>query len=122
MRFDELDTTEARSEAIRVSLDGYNLRVGKKSVDLTGQWIDVLPTDSDEFQAVKLEQYRRAAKGEKLETNALVAALIKAWSFEGECNEENKLRAVKIWPRALVDYIDTVASQAVNFTIAKQGS
>lgn len=122
MRFDELDTTEARSEVIRVSLDGYNLRIGKKSVDLTGQWIDVLPTDSDEFQAVKLDLYRKAAKGEKAEPNALIAALIKAWSFEGECNEENKLRAVKIWPRTLVDHIDAVASQAVNFTIAKQGS
>jgi hypothetical protein len=115
MRIDELSTEQHRSEPVRVSLDGYKLRIGKNTVDLSGQWVDVLPTDSDEFQAVKLEQYRRAAKGEKIDANELVACLIFAWSFDDECSKDNKLKAVRIWPRVLVDHIDQVASAQVNF-------
>lgn len=116
MKISELDTTKVRSEAIRVDLEGYALVIGKKKVNLTGQWIDILPTDSDIFNDAKLEQFRKAAKGQAVNTNELIACLIVDWSFDDECNSENKLKAIQTFPRSLVDYIDRVASQAVNFT------
>jgi len=116
MKISELDTTIARAEPIRIDLNGHALKMGKKKVDLSGQWIDVLPTDSDIFNNAKLDQFRKAAKGEIVDTNELIACLIVAWSFDDECNTENKIQAVKTFPRSLVDYIDRVASHAVNFT------
>ncbi len=116
MKISELDTTEVRSEPIRIDLDGFTLTIGKKKVALKGQWIDILPTDSDKFNEVKLEQFRKVAKGQTPESAELIACLIVAWSFEDECNLENTVQAVKTFPRSLIDFIDRIASQAVNFT------
>ena len=122
MKFTDLDTTQARSETTRIDLDGYQLNLGGKSISLDGQWIDVLPVDSDEFQQAKLEQQRKAITDNDYEPESLVAAIIKDWSFDEPCNEENKIQAMKIWPRVLKDQIDRVASRAVNFTKAKPKS
>jgi len=115
MKISELDTSKARAEPVRIDLDGHALKIGKKKVDLSGQWIDVLPTDSDEFNNLKLEQFRKAAKGEKVDTNELIACLITAWSFDDECNIENKVQAIKTFPRSLVEFIDKTASNTINF-------
>jgi hypothetical protein len=115
MKITELDSTKERAQPIRIDLNSFTLRLGDKRVSLAGQWIDVLPTDSDEFNDVKLEQFRKAAKGEKVDTNELVACLIVDWSFDDECNLENKVHAIKTFPRALVDFIDKTASNAINF-------
>lgn len=120
MKISELDTSKVRSEAIRIDLNGYSLQIGKKKVDLSGQWIEVLPTDSNEFNDAKLDQFRRAAKGEKVETGELIACLIVAWSFDDPCDAKNKLEAVKTFPRVLIDYVDKVASQSVNFIMNDQ--
>lgn len=116
MKFTDLDVTKARKETIKIDFDGFDLKIGSKTVSLEGQWVDVYPTDSEEFQSAKLELSRKAVTGEKVESKALVASLIANWSFDDECSEENKLQAVKIWPQVLIDHIDNVASKAVNFT------
>ena len=121
MRFTDLDATEAREETIRIDFDGFDLKIGKKTVSLDGQWVEVYPTESKAFRNAKLELSRKALTKEKFDTESLVAALIADWSFDDECNEENKLNAVKIWPQILIDHIDKVASSAVNFTKRKAG-
>jgi hypothetical protein len=115
MKISELDTTKARSEVIRIDLEGYILKIGLKKVDLSGQWIDILPTDSDIFNDAKLEQFRKAAKGVAVDTNELIGCLIVDWSFEEECSLVNKVKAIKTFPRSLVEFIDKTASQAINF-------
>lgn len=115
MKISELDATKVRSEPIRIDLTGYVLKLGGEKVDLTDQWIDVLPTDSDQFNDIKLDQFRRAAKGESIDTNELIASLVVAWSFEDECIMSNKVIAVTTFPRSLVEHIDRTASNAVNF-------
>ena len=118
MKFTDLDATEVREKPIRIEL--MNLKLGENIVPLEGQWIDVYPTESEAFQNAKLELSRKAITKEKFDTKMLVAALISDWSFDNECSEANKLEAIKIWPKVLIDHIDKVASSAVNFTKSSQ--
>jgi hypothetical protein len=117
MKISELDATQVRSEPIRIDLDTFILNLGGKKVSLKGQWIDVLPSDSDEFHNSHLEMQRKATKGEPVDTNELVACLIVGWSFDEECTMSNKVVAVKTWPRPLINHIDKTASTAINFTM-----
>ena len=116
MKFTDLDATKASEKTIKIDLDGFELTLGDKTVSLDGQWIEVYPTESKQFQQAKTELSRKALTKEKFEAKSLVAALIADWSFDEECNQENKLAAAKIWPNILTDHIDRVASSAVNFT------
>ena len=116
MKFTDLDATEARKETIRIDFDGFDIKIGSKLVSLEGQWVDVYPVDSKQFKETDLELKRKAIAGEKADHRKLLASLIADWSFDDECSEENKLQAIDIWPKVLLDHIDSVASKAVNFT------
>ena len=119
MKFTDLDTTDTRNKLIKIDLDNHNLVIGSKVISLKGQWIEVLPTDSEVFTKAKLELQRKAVSGIDFDANELIATLIVSWSFEEECNTENRLKALKIWPNKLIDQIDAVASKEINFTISK---
>ena len=119
MKFTDLDATAAREKTIRIDFDGFDLKIGDKTVSLKDQWVEVYPTESKTFRDAKTELSRKAITGDKFDTESLVSALIADWSFDDECNDENKLNAVKIWPQILIDHIDKVASSAVNFTKRK---
>jgi hypothetical protein len=122
MKFTDLDTSTTRDKPIRIDLDAHSLKIGDKIISLEGQWIDVYPTDSDKFIKAKLELQRKASAGLDFEPDMLVASLIAAWSFEEECDIVNTLAALKIWPKKLIDQIDSVASKEINFTVSKRKS
>jgi hypothetical protein len=122
MKFTDLDASKARNEAVRVDLDGFELKIGDKKISLKGQWVDVYPTDSDEFSSAKTDLQRKAIAGDDYETDDLVASLIAGWSFDDACSATNKKQAIKIWPRKLIDHIDSVASTAINFIVSKPKS
>lgn len=116
MKFTDLDITEQKEQTIKIDLDGFTLKVGDKDIDLKGQWIEAFSTESEIFQNKKIEMNRRAILKEEVNPNELVSCLIHSWSFDDLCTEENKLKAVSVWPKILVDHIDRVASSQINFT------
>jgi hypothetical protein len=119
MKFTDLDASKARNESVRVDLDGFELKIGDSTISLKGQWVDVFPTDSDEFNTAKTDLQRKAIAGDDYETSDLVASLISGWSFDEACDAKNKRQAIKIWPRKLIDHIDSVASTVINFIVSK---
>lgn len=93
------------------------------TVSVGNETIDILGTDSDAFRKAKTEAARKQMSGE-LDVDDyipwLVAHLIVDWSFEDECNFENKLELLKNTP-SLCDEIDRMASRRSNFTKPQLG-
>lgn len=124
MKFTELSVADASNKPERVSLDGYVLKVGENVLPLDGQWIDIVGIDSQQFKDMKLRMQREALAKENSRThdeidNLIKSSLIVAWSFEEECNELNKLQALKIWPSAIVNFIVKLSENRVDINFTK---
>ena len=118
------DHERAITETVRYefSEDDY-LVLADKEHCLKGQWIDLFPSGSKEYQDHMLSVDRKYAgmKGEfsPLEKeNQTIAGLIKAWSFSDEPTTDNKVAALKLFPLTLkVDILNK--ANTVNFTKRK---
>ena len=87
------------------------MTVGSETIDLLG-------VDSDAFIKAKTDASRKILAGELSADDAgnyLIASLIAAWSFDEECNIDNKMALVKNSP-SLANRIDIEASKRANFT------
>jgi hypothetical protein len=124
MKFTDLSVLDASNKPERVSLDGYVLKVGENVLSLDGQWIDIVGIDSQQFKNMKLRMQREALEKENSRThdeidNLIKSSLIVAWSFDEECNEVNKLQALKIWPSAIVNFIVKLSESRVDINFTK---
>lgn len=102
---EQLFTREQNNQSERMAL-------GK-----SGEWLEVLGTDSDLFQKAKrqvnLDVVGGKLKPEQVEVT-LVAALITAWSFDEPCTDDNKIKLLANSP-SLKDAIDRAASKRADF-------
>jgi len=117
MKFTDLDVTEASAELIKITFP-LDYKIKGKVIPLKGEWVKCHIAESEKFRQVKTDLQRKAVTGQKFEPRQLVTLIIDEWSFEEECNEENKLKAAKIWPQKAIDYIDGEISSAANFILA----
>lgn len=81
------------------------------------EWLDILGTDSDEFQKskrqVNIDVISGKLKADDVES-ALVSALVVAWSFDEPCDTKNKIELLKNSP-SLAEAIDRAASKRADF-------
>lgn len=117
-------TRSAANEGIEVPL---YLPDGTRS----DHWLRIRGTDSDAFRQAEAEGRRKLleAAAEKdqqklaavavANTELLLCSLIIGWSFEQECNEENKKKLLREAPQ-IGDAIDKMASRRMLFF--KKGS
>lgn len=87
-------------------------------VTIGSEWIDCLGTDSDAFRKAKLEANRLVVAGDLALDDFepfLIASLIVDWSFDEECNNDNKVALLREAP-SLCEAIDRQASKRANFT------
>lgn len=117
-------TRSAANEGIEVPL---YLPDGTRS----DHWLRIRGTDSDAFRQAEAEGRRQLleAAAEKdqhklsavavANTELLLCSLIIGWSFEQECNEENKKKLLREAPQ-IGDAIDKMASRRMLFF--KKGS
>lgn len=101
----ELFTREDCNKVERLTIKGDN-------------WLEYLGTDSDAFRKAKREM-QALVVADELKTDDvepfLLASLITDWSFDEECNDENK-RALLANSPSLAEAIDRAASKRANFT------
>ena len=82
------------------------------------EWLEYLGTDSDVFRAAKRDVQKRALTGEVKQDDIeplLLSVLITDWSFDEECNSENKQQLLRQSP-SLAEQLDIAASKRANFT------
>ena len=82
------------------------------------EWLDYLGTDSDAFREAKREMQKLTMAGEIEGEDVepfLLSSLIVDWSFDEECNDENKRELLRESP-ALAEALDRAASRRANFT------
>lgn len=83
----------------------------------SGEWIEYLGTDSDAFREAKREMQKKIISGELDAADSeafLLSSLITDWSFDEECNDENKRELLRESP-GLAESLDRAASQRANF-------
>lgn len=128
MKISQLAIKDASNKVERLCLDGYSIIIeGQEPLKLDGQWLDIVGVESDNFKEVDLRLKREAVTTEpdKVRSHAEIELLIQSslivdWSFEEECNEENKVEFIKSAASALVRLIVRKAESrvSVNFTKA----
>ena len=118
------DVEKATSDTVRYEFDeNYVLDIKGKEHSLKGQWIDLYPFMSNEYQKHLTETNRNLAGMEKEMTGAerereMFAGMIKAWSFNEEPTHKNKVAALKLFGQTLILELVQKAN-TVNFTKAK---
>jgi len=114
--------------------EGVTLPLSLPNGDMTEESLTILGIDSDDFKRANTEEQRKisttleiAAKIDddeerlafvtKREADSkliILAALIKAWSFEEECTEENKINFLRNAPQ-IADAINSYAADRKRF-------
>lgn len=115
----EFFTRETANEGKKVPLYLPN---GEKSE----HWLHLLGTDSDQFRLTEARSKRNVIEFAQIESvsereiavedakRVLVASLISDWSFDQECNEDNKVELLKNAPQ-IANVINLYCADRKNF-------
>lgn len=127
MKFTAISVTEASNVPERVLLDGFTVQIASgEPISLDGQWVEVIGVESDAFKDAELTLRRDLLLGMQLSQpeidRRVKASLITGWSFEEECNLENKLEALKLWPSRLTAHLVAKAEGRVNANFTNRKS
>lgn len=105
---------------------GINLPIPNPDGTESAEWLLVLGMDSDPFRKAQAAAHRNLLELAKIEESdkraqaieqdrlKVLASLIADWSFDEECNEENKLAFLKECP-TVADLVDHKAAKRADF-------
>lgn len=117
MKLSQLSITETANASVRVSLDGYTIQTEVGSISLDGQFVDIVSTESNQMKDMDLFLKRQIALGVTYapqDIDAMIrSSIVVGWSFEEECNQENRIVLFKQLPSAITNYIVKRAEELV---------
>ena len=114
---------------------GIKLDLVTPDGESSGHWIEIISTDSKSYERANAKQMRLLTKAHKnnrlsdeakreqaaVGANKIVASLVKSWSFDEPCDEENILNLFKNAPQ-LKELIDETAGKRALFYVANANS
>lgn len=117
MKLSQLSITETANASVRVSLDGYTIQTPEGSISLDGQFVDIVSVESNQMKDMDLFLKRQIALGVNYSSQDIDAmirsSIVVGWSFEEECNQDNRVILFKQLPTAITNYIVKRAEELV---------